>query len=549
MSEQEEAMRKFAQEKLRISVVEKPEIWLPGPNVRMSDTATALFKAIEAKGGMFYRGEKIVTLEEPDGGSLPVLAVVNAAQARTLFEEYATFKGTRKNAVVTLPMSKDIAEGMLQSSIAKKGLPNVTGLINTPLPILYEGAMHVLEPGYDVKTGLFVTGASIVEPKTIEEAVQCIETSLADFEFQSDGDISRAIAAILTPALKFGGFLKGTIPVEIIEADESQSGKGYLTLRRAAIYGEHPTTISQQKGGVGSADEKFASALVKGRPFILFDNWRGRFDSMFLESFLTAQGSFSVRIPHAGEGYVDPSRFCLTITSNGIDTTEDLANRASFVRLRKNATQPVLEIEGKRMLETIRDAQPYFLGAVTKIIRHWFELGMPRTQEKRHSFTPWAQSLDWIVQNIFGSAPLLEGMADAQSRIQSPNLSFLRLIAIQVEKQGKLGNPLTAREMAEICDQSNIEIPGLNPNQAHNEKVPMQRIGSLLKPVFGDKNEITFERFSVRRTEIPTKTEAGNASMLKYYEFQIVSKNPAHKDDAPTMVMLPDESLVLDQSV
>jgi hypothetical protein len=56
--------------------------------------------------------------------------------------------------------------------------------------------------------------------------VALIEQILVDFSFQTDSDISRAIACLLTPALNLGGFIKGGIPVHIIEANESQTGKG-----------------------------------------------------------------------------------------------------------------------------------------------------------------------------------------------------------------------------------------------------------------------------------------------------------------------------------
>jgi len=43
---------------------------------------------------------------------------------------------------------------------------------------------------------------------------------------------------------------------------------------------------------VGSDDETFDNALIAGRPFILFDNRRGKFDSSHLEGFITAEGPF-----------------------------------------------------------------------------------------------------------------------------------------------------------------------------------------------------------------------------------------------------------------
>jgi hypothetical protein len=41
----------------------------------------------------------------------------------------------------------------------------------------------------------------------------------------------------------------------------------------------------------------FSDHLVKGRVFVQFDNVRGKLDSQYLESFLTAEGTFPARIP------------------------------------------------------------------------------------------------------------------------------------------------------------------------------------------------------------------------------------------------------------
>ena len=136
-----------------------------------------------------------------------------------------------------------------------------------------------------------------------------MKSIIADYSFQTNGDISRGLGSLITPILKLGGFINGSVPMEIVEANDSQTGKGYFVLLRAALYGEMPIYVAAKKGGVGSLDESFASALIKARPFIVIDNYREKLDSQYVESFLTAQGQFSVRVPHAGELYIDPSRF------------------------------------------------------------------------------------------------------------------------------------------------------------------------------------------------------------------------------------------------
>src|SRR5690606_22583817 len=107
---------------------------------------------------------------------------------------------------------------------------------------------------------------------------------IAEFAFVTPSDRSRAIAAIIAPALKAGGILRGHYPFTIVEADDSQTGKGYLCDLIFAIYGETPGIVGERKGGVGSLDESLAQKLVEGRPFILLDNLRDKIDSAYLEA-------------------------------------------------------------------------------------------------------------------------------------------------------------------------------------------------------------------------------------------------------------------------
>ena len=49
--------------------------------------------------------------------------------------------------------------------------------------------------------------------------------------------------------------LGGRAPIDLGEADASQSGKGYRNKLTAAIYAQTVRTVTQQRGGVGSMEE------------------------------------------------------------------------------------------------------------------------------------------------------------------------------------------------------------------------------------------------------------------------------------------------------
>ena len=79
---------------------------------------------------------------------------------------------------------------------------------------------------------------------------------------------ARAVAAIITPALRFGGLLRCHFPALLVEADQSQAGKGTLVEIIQRIYGEPAGLTAKRKGGVGSFDEDLSAQLLRGRPFI-----------------------------------------------------------------------------------------------------------------------------------------------------------------------------------------------------------------------------------------------------------------------------------------
>jgi hypothetical protein len=511
----------------------KPLVQLPGKGVQIRDTAKAIYEVAAAQKGLFYSGGLVVKLGYDGTSALPILTPLVPAAAMSEFEKYVRFgKAGGKDDAETV-LNEGTTKAILLCDVAKDILPNVRGLLNHPLPFLHNGQIEILKPGYNCGTGLLVSSGEITEPDTVDEAVRIIQSIFIDFTFQAESDISRAIACFLTPALKIGGFISGHTPLNIIEADESQTGKGFILQLRSLLYGEVPRLVSRQKGGVGSVDESFATALISGRPFIQFDNFRGELKSEFLEAFLTNPASLLVRTPYSAPQPVDGSQRFVSITSNGMVTTEDLANRASFVRLNKEENREFTLTDGKTIDEMIVFARHHFIGAITKIIRHYHDLGMPKTNERRHDFREWAQKLDWIVQNIFKLPPLMDGHEAAQQRVQNPALAFVRVLAIQVEKVGRLRDELKAQDLADICETGGIEIPGLNKKGAegYTEMQEAQRIGQLLGQAMGIKEAIDVEAYRVIRSKRLGLTSGGNSFSGKRYEFRHITKQAAETQE------------------
>jgi hypothetical protein len=323
---------------------------------------------------------------------------------------------------------------------------------------------------------------------------------------------------MITPALKIGGFIGGFVPADVAEADQSQSGKTYRQRLTCAVYAERPRVIARREGGVGSIDESFSQALVAGHPFIQFDNLRGKFDSQFVESFMTATAGFPARVPHRGEITVDPTRFFPMLTSNGVETTRDMANRSCVVRIRKRAGFTFQTFSEGDVLDHVVARQTYFLGCIFSVIRFWVECGKPRSSVTDHDFRGWAQTLDWIVQMIFGAAPLLDGHQRAQQRISDPALSFLRSVALEVRAAGKLEAHFTAGDIVDLAEEAGIEIPGLRSGHTGDAR---RRVGVLMSRAFGQVDTIVVEEFTVTRTPWQHPRPEGGSYSTKAYQFQL----------------------------
>jgi len=506
-------------------------ITIPGGPVTITESAEALFTAIGPRKQLFYRGGVVVELiNEGEGFTVQVLDAV-AAQSR--FEKYVRFYKNAKVGNLNMPtpttISETTAKQYLKSEACRNLLPKLNGVLHCPLLVEKEGRLHGVEQGYDEITGFFVATAQRPETIELQQAVELLTGMVNDFDFVTPGDRSRAIASLLTPALKLGGFIKGPVPVDVAEANASQSGKTYRQRLVAALYNQKPAVVTKKAGGVGSMEEIFSDHLVKGRVFIQFDNVRGKLDSQYLESFLTAEGTFPARIPYHGTITVDPSKFILFISSNGFEATKDLTNRASIIRIRKRDNFQFRTLEGKDLAQLVFEWQSILMGSVFAVLQEWHRQGKPKTNETRHDFREWCQTLDWIVQNLFHEAPLMEGHDAAKQRAANPNLSFLRVVAIKLNERHRLDQQISASEIAEICLEEDIEIPGLGAENQTVEQGP-QQIGKIMGGLFKDAAEVLFDEFRGVRQQEQGRSEAGNPVTLNRYTFSLVNPTPS----APT---------------
>ena len=495
-------------------------------HVTITDTAVALFSRIAPTNTLFIRGDAVMGITKNDKGT-SALKIISPSASRSQFESYGPLTAWRtgrdgKHILKPTLLSADMALAFLESEQARALLPTITALINCPVITCVNGNVEIVGRGYHPDTQMFITGGRTPPLVELPEAITLLRELVSEYDFQTPGDRSRALASFITPALKLGGHLDRNIPVDVAEADDSQSGKTYRQILVAATYNEKVSMVAPREGGVGSVDESLAQQLIEGRPFIQLDNFRGKLNSPYIEALLTADGLVPVRVPHSREVKIDPARFFVMMSSNGVETTRDFANRSSIVRIRKHAKGYKFRVytEGDKkfdLLDHVRRHQPLYLGAVFAIVRAWIELGTPRMDDTQHDFREWAGVLDFIVQHILEEAPLMEGHLIAQERVSSPDQTFLRKLSLVIARQERLGEWFNASELYEIAEGDAIDVPGLHkPDEDHGMRV----IGLIMARTFKVDDYTEVEDFGITRREIRTLREDGKGYMTqKTYKF------------------------------
>jgi VirE N-terminal domain len=469
----------------------------------ISESAAAIFGRIGPTNTLFSRGGIVHEIAEKDG--VDELSIVDANAFRSRLDRYGRVMahrvGKNDNTVLAPAIcSVDTARALLSSREANEVLPSVSAVLAAPVIASDGKDVLVCGKGYHaVNGGIFVTGGDDPPDVPIAEAIARLRYLLADFDFPSKGDEARALASLVSPALRFGGILPALAPVDVAEADQSQAGKTYRHKLIAAIYREKLNFVIQKTGGVGSLDETIGERLVAGKPFVIFDNLRGRVTSTFFESALTAGGRVGCRIPHKGNVDVDVRPFVFGATSNGMEATIDLANRSVITRIRKRPAGYSFKAwpEGDLLAHVERN-QAYYLGCVFAVVIEWLRRGKPTTTETRHDFRAWVQSMDYIVQSVMQAAPVMDGHEAHKQRVANPALSWLRQIALDLVSRAKSGWH-SASELAEASSDTDTPIPGSRPDAHDDDRA--RAVGRIMGKLFRESPTVEVDGITVERKE------------------------------------------------
>ena len=516
-----------------------PDLIVPGGSQSIQETARQLGQLLKKTGKFFIRGNTLVEIIY-ENDEEAILQPVDPIRMTSEIELVAQpVKVTAKCVVPTIFNKADV-ERILKARNFKKELSEIK--IMTKCPVFTIGSDGKLRTivGYDPETGI-LSNAKALDNVGIEEAKRLLLELLDDFHFVSDGDKSRAMSAFLTPAFIFGQVIKARAPLKIIEADQSQAGKGWIVKLIGALYNQVIKTVTQSKHGPGGLEESLNKRLIEGHSLISLDNIRGKIDSPAIESLLT-EDSYSARIPYMPPMDIDTKRLMLLLTSNNAEMTVDLANRSCCIQIRKQPLNYKFKSfpEGN-IIDHIRANNSKFFGALRAVVSEWVERGCQQTDENRHDFRKWTRIFDWIVQNIFGLPPLMENHRERQKRIVKKQLTWARSVGLLILKYGQANHWLRTCDIARILEASvgDVEIPGLKDVESLADDTTCKKVlfamgrelGTCFAGAFKEHSEeegtvdvITIDEIKIER-KIFTETGEGNSGSHEAKEYRFTLKN------------------------
>lgn len=487
-----------------------------------------------------------------------VIRPVSPAEAVTELERAAyyykvvTKNGESKKRFTS--MNAGTAAIIISADAMKRGLPVARMLSRCPVLVARD---HELVPitGFDRQSGIMVhPDARPPMHVPFSHAMDYLNALLADFHFATEGDKARAVAALITPAMMRSGLLDSARgPIDILEADDSQAGKGFFVRMRAAIYADTPHTITPREGGVGSLGESIMSAIVAAPAFVSIDNVRGPVNCPTLESALTEK-SVECRVPHRGSIYVDPSPITFSLTSNGAELTIDLANRSNIIRLLKQPPEyRYREWPEGGLLEHVRENQPAYLGAVWSIIREWHdhEPSCPVASDVReHDLDRWARAVRYIVRDMLGLADPLAHYRAIQKSKATPALTWIRAVLLAVKRSRREGLVLRAHDILNACVENGVEVPGMSVTDAQREDdvtrtKALQGIGRWMSMAFGKQiklevGEVAIDAIDVDGVKVErTERQIERDKKERTYVFGNVPGGPVPRESAERQMELP----------
>jgi hypothetical protein len=374
----------------------------------IDDVQRAIYEDVYHRGGVLVRlrrNDQDLSLEAMSRGALDVLIA-----RRCHFEKEIVSKKSGHVTVVQVnPPERVVSD--IHTMDQWPLLREIRQITAVPF-IRPDGSVGGLEPGYDAASKVYANvphglPAPPEQPTDEEarEALQKLREIVDEFPFASEACESVHIAAILSIIAR--RFINGPVPLFIVEASKSGSGKTLLA-RIAATIG---TGVDPGLTIGGGSDNEFrkliTSYLLGGQPVLVLDNQTGRLGGP-VQELLQTSGKWSDRLLQFNRVATLDNDLVTIITSNNPDCARDTGRRSLIVRLVPDCEHP--EYRAFRVKNLLLDVQrrrhELALAAVT-ILRWHISRGCPEMPATAFgSFEAWSRVVRQLVMSLGMADPL-----------------------------------------------------------------------------------------------------------------------------------------------
>lgn len=320
----------------------------------------------------------------------------------------------------------------------------------------------------------------------VKEARELLYETFHEFPFMDGAGAEGAgfahtLALALYPLIR--PLVKGLAPLTVIDAPAPGTGKSFLINLISII----TTGRSIENRPPGKDETEWAksilSALRDTPTYICYDNqnkaWK--LDSGSLALALTSK-FYKNRILGESHDLAVPNVASWVVTGNNITLSNELADRAIYIRLDAGLEQPSERIfENSSREATTIEKRPALLYALCVLVNNWLSKGRPPGSARHGRYPQWAE----VISGILELAGIKNFLANKKRLFKSAESEIREWRTFCQEWYQQFGEEkVTAKKLCTLLqEQDSNDITRLNRNE-------------LLQDVLGSKIPISTRSFA-----------------------------------------------------
>lgn len=352
---------------------------------------------IRAELGLYQRGGALFRLGWTDAGDTEAMRVVPVDE-RGLYElvdgvtEWFRYDA-RAHKYLPTPPPREVVAGYLARAGLGWRVPRLTAVIEATT-LRADGSI-LAQPGHDAATGLYLAPGEchafpgLASKRAADRAADDLAELLEGFPFVGDADLSVALAAILTAAIRRA---LPTAPLFAFTAPAPGTGKSLLADIVAAIATGQPAKSLTWTGDPAEDRKALDAALLEGAPIVSLDNVTAALGGDRLNQMLT-QGAATVRVLGQSKNVEVACDSLVLANGNNLAIAADLTRRTMLCRLDARVERPELRQFRTNPLDMIRRDRGRYLSAALTILAAYDAAGRPGKPKPLGSFEAWS---DWV---------------------------------------------------------------------------------------------------------------------------------------------------------